>query len=111
VEYRSGVLTITTNYSEDLERRDCILVFAYDPSLILSLAFAVQSDNESLTISAKLSQFEGFYFIFRALSYASMALLVLSLPHKLLGAKLLVGCQLVYLSYCFHTAPSGSLGL
>jgi cysteine-rich repeat protein len=90
LEYRSGVLTITADYSEDLEKRDCVLTLSYDPSLILSptstLDFIVQSDNDPLTISTKLAQFADFSFIFRTLSYISMVLFALSLPHKLIGA-------------------------
>jgi hypothetical protein len=110
LDYSAGVLSITADYTEDLEGRACTLDVAYNSSLIrgpaFSLAFDAKSDNEALLYSTRTGQQAQVSFIFRILSFACLALFALSLPHKLAGAELLASCQTVLLAYCFYPQPS-----
>lgn len=68
----------------------------------VSLAFNAIGRNIPLTISHNLDSNNTIEFIFKILSYMSLALFVLSLSHKMIGAELLLCCQMVYLSNCFN---------
>jgi hypothetical protein len=110
LSYDRGTLSITVDFSEDLEGRNCNLTVSYDTSLIRSpdsfLAFTVQSNTTALILFSKTRELQQITFIFRMLSYIALALFLLSLGHKMIGAELLSSCQLVYLSYCFYQRPS-----
>jgi hypothetical protein len=110
IDYSAGTLTITVDFSEDLEARACNLTLTssfiaarYRDS---SLAFPAISNDIPLIVSYYLESYYSIETIFRILSYASLGLFVVSLGHKLIGAELLFCCQLVCLSNCLYRAPS-----
>jgi hypothetical protein len=70
--YDRGTLSVTVDFSEDLEGRSCNLTVSYDANVIRSpdsfLAFTVQSNTTALTYFSKVSDFTRITFIFRVLS-------------------------------------------
>ena len=102
VSYSSGVLTVKADYTTDMEGQDCNLTLAFNSSIIVSpsvtLSFPAVSDNIELRVSQNKSQYATIKSIFVYLSYIALALFVLSLSHKLIGAELLVAFELAYLS-------------
>lgn len=101
---------LTVDYTQDLEGELCKLTLSYDASVIISpnstIAFDAISRTAPLIISTNIAFFDQFKVIFTALSYVALALFCLSLPHKLIGAELLVCCQIVYVSHCFYGRAS-----
>ncbi len=114
ISYSKGVLTLTADYSTDMEGEQCSLTMHYDSTVVRSpnssLSFTALSRNEKLIVSNHLSAYSSIMFIFRILSYAALAVFALSLPHKMIGAELLVSCQLVYLSYALYHNPTALIG-
>jgi len=59
VNYDNGQLSITVDYTEDLEGRRCTFAVAYDPTIFArppsQLTFDVKSQTVPLIISNKLS--------------------------------------------------------
>ena len=107
ISYTSGTLTLIIDYSEDLEGRDCTLEMAFDPNVIASdnatLSFQAVSDTLPLVISQNIALIQTISFIFQALAYISLGLLVVSAPHKMIGAEVITVFQIVYLSSCFYS--------
>ena len=62
----------------------------FDPSIILSdnliLVFTVESDNNELIISSHLDTYQTMTFLFTAISYTALAIFLLGLGHKMIGA-------------------------
>ena len=84
-----GTLSLTVDFEEDLENRDCTLSLGFDPSLVrsrtASLSFVVESDDLPLIVVSNLSAYGTFTFIFETLSFVAVAVFALSLGHKLVG--------------------------
>jgi cysteine-rich repeat protein len=111
--YTAGTLSVAVDYSTDLEGRSCSISLAFNFSLARSpaftLDFTVQSNGEALSYSESMSSSSAVAstgFLFNVLSYIALLLFLLSLPHKLAGAELMVTCQMVYLSYGFFLKSS-----
>lgn len=106
ITYVSGVMTIIVDYSSDVEERACSLNVAFDSNYIRTpttwLNFTAQSETMPLIIFSLDSEYKISKLIFRVLAYSALALFLLSLAHKMIGAELLTCCQLVYFSICFY---------
>ena len=89
ISYDSGLLTLTVDYTEDMEARLCDLTLTYDPTIVdrpfSYLSFEAVSSNSKLVISSKLDEYQQFKFIFNILSMITLAIFVLSLPFKMPG--------------------------
>jgi hypothetical protein len=68
LSYDRGTLSITVDFSEDLEGRSCNLTVSYDANVIRSpysfLAFTVQSNTTALLYFSNLSEFQQITFVF-----------------------------------------------
>ena len=89
ISYDSGLLTLTVDYTEDMEARLCDLTLTYDPTIVdrpsSYLSFEAISSNSKLVISSKLEEYQQFKFIFNILSMITLAIFVVSLPFKMPG--------------------------
>lgn len=89
-----------------MEGRRCTLTLSYDPSLIRAdastLEFTAAGENSPLLLSEYTNRYIDFSLAFRYLSYSVVAIFVLSLCHKMVGAELVTSCQLIYLSNAFY---------
>ncbi len=106
INYSSGVLTIVVDYSSDLEGKTCNLTVAFDNNYIRTPStwfnFTAQSETMPLIIFSLDKEYKISKLIFLVLAYSALALFLLSLAHKMIGAELLTCCQLVYFSICFY---------
>lgn len=72
-----------------MEGNNCTLELSFDISIIKSptvfLNFEAVSSNTPLTLSQNIQIFFNFGFIFNIISYAALALFILSLPTKMIG--------------------------
>jgi cysteine-rich repeat protein len=106
--YTPGTLSVAVDYSADLEGKNCSMSLAFNYSLARSptftLDFTAHASGEALSYSASTggsSAAVNSGFLFKTISYMTVLLFLLSMPHKLAGAELIVACQVVYLSYGF----------
>ena len=110
ISYSLGTLTLVVDFSEDLEERTCNLSLSFDPSIIDSanstISFTVNSINEPLIFYSNVETLTAIKNIFKVLSLIALVLSVLTIHHKLIGAELMICCQMVYLSLCFYSKPS-----
>lgn len=108
VGYSDGTLSLIVDFSEDLEDRECNLSlslgsFVRYPSS--SLAFLAVSEDVPLLLSRHLDEFATIETISRVLSYIALAIFLLSLGHKMIGAELLFCCQMVCLTNYLYRVP------
>lgn len=71
-----------------------------------SLVFDAVSDDIPLVISLYLESYIAIKKIFRILGIVAIGLFIVSVSHKLIGAELLVCCQMVCLSNYFYRVAS-----
>lgn len=109
-DYQTGTLTLTVDYSTDMEDRQCQLDVSFDSAVIISpnatLSFAAVSRTSPLLVSHKMKEYATIKLIFGVLSYIVLGVFLASLPHKMIGAELLLSTQLVYLSNCLYAKPT-----
>lgn len=102
----SGKMTVTADYTTDMEGRDCNLTMAFDSVSIRSpnttVEFVAVSETLPLEIVEYQEELMTIRTIFYAISYIALIVFVLSLGHKMLGAEVMVNLQLVYLSNAFY---------
>ncbi len=78
--------------------------FVRSPST--KLKFTAKSSNYPLTYTANLGYYLNLRDLFHLFGYIAVAFFAVSLPHKMIGAELLVCCQIIYLSNCFYKIHS-----
>ena len=86
------------------------MVYGINPEDRFISTFIVASNNAALIFSEKVDQFRTLRFIWNLLSYGSLVIFVLSLPHKMIGVELISSCQIVYLTLCFEEQPTFLFG-
>jgi hypothetical protein len=110
ISYSVGVLEVTADYTTDMEGLPCILSITFDSSLILSPAVALHFSAVSNTVPLRISLFKGEFaiieMVFEYVAYAALAVFLLALPHKMMGAELLSSCVLAYLSNALYQESS-----
>jgi cysteine-rich repeat protein len=109
IAYSKGTITLIVDFTEDLEGRSCTLTLNISSSIrypMSSLVFDAVSDDIPLVISLYLESYIAIKTIFRILGIVAIGLFIVSVSHKLIGAELLVCCQMVCLSsYFYRVAP------
>ena len=89
-----------------MEDRFCNVTLGYDPNLIRSsestFNFTVESQNTQLLFLSNVEIYHLIKMIFRILSFIALAIFIVSLPHKLIGAELMTSFQTVFLSYYLY---------
>lgn len=111
-KYSEGVLTISADFSENIEGVGCSVNITYDPELMViessSLFFNISSGHKNLFfLSAEaVSTKKSISFIFKILSYLILTVFLLSLRHKMIGVELIFTAQVVYLSYGLNNKPT-----
>jgi hypothetical protein len=102
IKYFNGELTLKADYATDMEGRSCMFNFIYNTSIIRSpdsvLTFDAISQSQNLIILSNPQELHISTLIFTALGYLSLAIFVLSLGYKMVGAETVTCCQLVYLA-------------
>ena len=92
-----------------MEGVPCNLELGFDQNILRSpsskISFTVISNDFPLFYSTLIGQLRTIGISFKSLSYAVMGTFVLSIAHKLMGAELLICCQIVYLSISFYKMP------
>ena len=85
--YQAGVLSLQIDYTEDMEDRKCNLMVIYgtNPGDVAHVEFIVDSNNTPLLYSSKVEEYQNLKFFFNILSYLTLAIFVISLPHKMVG--------------------------
>jgi hypothetical protein len=103
-------VTVSVDFSTDLEGLSCNLTLNYNQNLVgyqnSVLNFQVISRNIPLIVSYKISSYMTIEYIFDILSYTALGLFIISLGHKMIGAEILLCGQMVYLSNCFNDKSS-----
>ena len=88
-QHEQGELSVVADYTEDMEDRDCNVTLVFDTTIIHSpthySSFTVRSNDTALTYTSSFPVYRTLQTIFQVLSYGSLCILVLSLPHKMLG--------------------------
>lgn len=101
----SGLLTVTVDYSTDLEGLPSSMTLAFDSSIIRSPNITVSFDAVSKTLPLVIVKYQEelktIRTIFTILSYISVGFFLLSLGHKMIGVEVLTNIQLIYLSNAF----------
>ena len=70
-----------------MEDRKCNLTVIYgsSPDDVAHVVFFVDSNNTPLLYSSKVEEYKSLQFFFNILSYLTLAIFVISLPHKMVG--------------------------
>ena len=109
VSYLNGILEIRVDYTTDMEDQNCTVTFSFDQQIIqsptINFGFQAVSENTPLIITSYGDSYALSKIIFFYLSLAALAVFILSLPHKMIGAEVLSCCQIVYLSNAFYEKP------
>ena len=86
----TGKLTLTVSYTTDLEGMPCNMTFAFNNSIIENSDIILTFDAISETLPLKIVQNEEKLkttnTIFKIFSYIGVAIFLLSLGHKMIGA-------------------------
>jgi len=105
----SGILTLTADYSTDMEGKSCTLNISFDRTVIVSpnstLSFEAISKTLPLIILNNQAEYKSIKLIFGILGYISVGVFLLSLGHKMVGAETMACSQIVYLSYVLYNKP------
>jgi hypothetical protein len=107
VKYFNGELTIKAEYTTDMEGRSCMLDFAYNSSIIRSpdsiAAFDANSSTAKLIIPTNQRELYIIQTIFTAFGFISVAIFLISLGYKMVGAETTTCCQMVYLANALYS--------
>jgi hypothetical protein len=101
-----GELTLTADYTSDMEGIPCNMTLSFDSAIIrsadITVSFDAVSDTLPLVIIKNQDHLRTINTIFVAISYASLAIFFLSLGHKMIGIEVIINLQLIYLSNAFY---------
>ena len=96
------MLTLTADYSIDMEGKSCRLDLSFDSNYIrspnTSVNFEAVSKTLPLIIITKQEEYQTIKLIFGILGYIAVGIFAVSLGHKMIGAETITCSVLVYLS-------------
>ena len=102
----TGKLTVSVDFSTDLEGMPCNMTFAFNTTIIespnITVTFDAVSETQPLRIVQNQEQLKTTNTIFWAISYVAICIFFLSLGHKMIGAELTTNLQIVCLSNALY---------